>query len=169
MFGQRLAGRSVAGIARELNEQGVPCPSAADPERNRHRSGQGWNLRSVAVILADPRYTGRQVWSRQRSRPGEERSTTAGEWAVSRTQVHPALVSEAEFVAVQQRRAPRRGRDGATRSYLLAGLVQCGCAAGARTRTGSMTARGTGVATATTAPGPVPGVRHATSTSARTS
>jgi site-specific DNA recombinase len=63
MFAQRLAGRSVAGIARELNERGVPCPSAADPGRNRHRSGAGWNLRSVAVILANPRYTGRQVWS----------------------------------------------------------------------------------------------------------
>jgi hypothetical protein len=27
MFAERLAGRSVAGIARELNERGVPCPS----------------------------------------------------------------------------------------------------------------------------------------------
>jgi hypothetical protein len=82
MFAARLAGRSVAGIARELNERGVPCPSAADPERNRHRGGQVWNLRSVAVILANPRYTGRQVWSRQRSVPGPGRSTVAGEWAV---------------------------------------------------------------------------------------
>ena len=41
MFAQRLAGRSVASIARELNERGVPCPSAADPDRNRHRSGRG--------------------------------------------------------------------------------------------------------------------------------
>jgi DNA invertase Pin-like site-specific DNA recombinase len=80
MFAQRLAGCSVAGIARELNERGVPCPSAADPGRNRHRSGAGWNLRSVAVILANPRYTGRQVWSRQRSRPdaGGRRSRVSG-------------------------------------------------------------------------------------------
>ena len=125
MFAERLAGRSVAGIARALNERGVPCPSAADPERNRHRSGQGWNLRSVAVILANPRYTGRQVWSRQRSVPGAGRSTVAGEWAVSRTLSHPALVSEADFVAVQQCRAARRCKDGATRDYVLAGLVQC--------------------------------------------
>ena len=59
IFAERLAGRSVAGIARELNERGVPCPSVADPGRNRHRSGQQWNLGSVAVILANPRYTGR--------------------------------------------------------------------------------------------------------------
>jgi len=31
--------------------------------RNRHRGGQAWNLRFVAVILANPRYTGRQVWN----------------------------------------------------------------------------------------------------------
>ncbi len=125
MFAERLAGRSVAGIARELNEQGVPCPSAADPERNRHRRGQGWNLRSVAVILANPRYTGRQVWSRQRRVPGAGRSTVVGEWAVSRTTSHPALVSEADFIAVQQFRAARKCEDGATRDYMLAGLVQC--------------------------------------------
>jgi hypothetical protein len=125
MFAERLARRSVASIARELNEQGVPCLSAADPERNRHRGGQGWNLRSVAVILANPRYTGRQVWSRQRSVPGAGRSTVAGEWAVSRTVSHPALVSEADFIAVQQVRAARRCSDGASRHYALAGLVRC--------------------------------------------
>lgn len=125
MFAQRLAGRSVAGIARELNERGVPCPSAADPGRNRHRSGAGWNLRSVAVILANPRYTGRQVWSRQRSQPDGGRSTVAGEWAVSHAVSHLSLVSEADFVAVQGLRAPRGCKDGATRSYVLAGLVQC--------------------------------------------
>ena len=65
IFEQRLAGRSVAGIARDLNERGVPCPSRADPDRNRHRSGQAWMVTTVAAILANPRYTGRQVWNRQ--------------------------------------------------------------------------------------------------------
>jgi len=125
MFAQRLAGRSVAGIARELNERDVPCPSAADPRRNRHRSGASWNLRSVAVILANPRYTGRQVWSRQRSQPGGGRSTVAAEWAVSDAVSHPALVSEADFVAVQGLRVKRECKAGATRTYMLAGLVQC--------------------------------------------
>jgi len=41
IFAQRLAGHSVARIARALNEAGVPCPSAADPGRNRHRSVAG--------------------------------------------------------------------------------------------------------------------------------
>lgn len=45
-----------------MNDAGVPCPSAADPARNPHRTGAAWKLRTVAAILANPRYTGRQVW-----------------------------------------------------------------------------------------------------------
>src|SRR3984957_2206281 len=41
MFGQRLAGHSAARITRALNDAGVPCPSAADPGRNRHRTAIG--------------------------------------------------------------------------------------------------------------------------------
>lgn len=67
MFAQRLAGHSAARITRALNDAGVPCPSAADPGRNRHRTGTGRTLRTVAAILANPRYTGRQVWNRQRT------------------------------------------------------------------------------------------------------
>jgi site-specific DNA recombinase len=61
IFAQRLAGHSVARITRALNDAGVPCPSAADPGRNPHRSGAAWRLRTVATILGNPRYTGRQV------------------------------------------------------------------------------------------------------------
>ena len=67
IFAQRLAGHSVARIARALNEAGVPCPSAADPGRNAHRTGVGWTLGTVTTILENPRYTGRQVWNRQRT------------------------------------------------------------------------------------------------------
>ena len=129
MFAQRLAGRSVASIARELTEQGVLCPSDADPERNQHRIGGTWQLRTVAVILGNPRYTGRQVWDRQRTEPdGDDmshRSTPAREWAVSATAAHPALVTEAQFVAAQQIRAARPSGDGEKRRYLLSGLVRC--------------------------------------------
>ena len=57
IFAQRLAGHSVARIARALNEAGVPCPSAADPGRNTHRTGAGWTLGTVTTILENPRYT----------------------------------------------------------------------------------------------------------------
>ncbi|MGH3564936.1 MAG: recombinase family protein [Pseudonocardia sp.] len=130
MFEQRLSGRSVASIARELNERGVPCPSHVDPERNRHRTGEAWTLRTVAVILRNPRYTGRQVWNRQRTdREGRRRvrrTNPSAAWVVSGSVAHPALVSETDFVAVQGIRAVRPTTDGTTRTYLLAGMVRCG-------------------------------------------
>jgi hypothetical protein len=54
-------------ITRALNDAGIPCPSTADPRRNPHRTGARRTLRTVSAILANPRYTGRQVWNRQRT------------------------------------------------------------------------------------------------------
>jgi hypothetical protein len=67
IFAQRLAGHSMARIARALNDTGIPCPSAVDPQRNPHRPGTGWTLGTVTTILQNPRYTGSQVWNRQRT------------------------------------------------------------------------------------------------------
>jgi len=67
MFVARRDGWSFAAIARQLNERGVACPSRQDQVGNRHRPGASWSVRTVASILEDPRYTGRQVWNRQRT------------------------------------------------------------------------------------------------------
>jgi Recombinase zinc beta ribbon domain/Recombinase len=98
IFARRLAGHSVARIARALNDAGIPCPSAADPGRNPHRTGAGWTLSAVT----------------------------------SRKPAHPALVSEADFIAAQDISAARGPASGAglaaprKRRYLLAGLLECG-------------------------------------------
>jgi site-specific DNA recombinase len=55
MFAVRLAGHSLARITRALNDAAIPCPSAADPQRNPHRAGTAWTLGTVAAILANPR------------------------------------------------------------------------------------------------------------------
>ena len=136
MFAQRLAGHSAARITRALNDAGVPCPSAADPARNPHRTGARWTLRTVAAILANPRYTGRQVWNRQRTDfdLADPANTGLGHkqvqrwnlpegWVISR---HPAQVSEADFIAVQETAAPHGPAGPAARRYLLAGLLACG-------------------------------------------
>jgi len=142
IFAQRLAGHSTAGIARTLNGLGVPPPSAHDPARNPHRSGAAWTLRTVAAILANPRYTGRQVWNRQsidhhETRPGDKTSRPAGsrptrswnprdQWQISPPGAHPALVSEADFLRVQQVTALAIPDDGNRGRYRLTGLVICG-------------------------------------------
>jgi site-specific DNA recombinase len=138
MFAQRLAGHSAARITRALNDAGVPCPSAADPGRNPHRTGAGWTLRTVAAVLANPRYTGRQVWNRQPSTAVlvDPANTGLGHrqvqrwnlpegWVISRHPAHAALVSEADFIAAQDVAAPRGPAGPAVRRYLLAGLLAC--------------------------------------------
>jgi site-specific DNA recombinase len=139
IFARRLAGYSVARIARALNDAGVPCPSAADPGRNPHRTGAGWTLGAVTTILRNPRYTGNQVWNRQRTDRdlADPANVTLGHksvqrwnlpdgWVISRKPAHPALVSEADFIAARGPvpgtglTAPRKRR------YLLAGLLICG-------------------------------------------
>jgi site-specific DNA recombinase len=139
MFAQRLAGHSAARITRALNDAEIPCPSAADPGRNPHRSGARWTLRTVAAILANPRYTGRQVWNRQRTDfdlvdPADtalghkqvQRWNLPEGWVISRHPAHPGLVSEADFIAAQDATAPRGPAGPAARRYLLAGLLACG-------------------------------------------
>ncbi len=139
MFSQRLAGHSVARITRALNDAGIPCPSAADPKRNPHRPGTAWTLSTVAAILANPRYTGRQVWNRQRTdqdlvdpantglghRQVQRWNLPAG-WVISARPAHPALISEADYIAAQEASAPRGPAGPAARRYLLAGLLRCG-------------------------------------------
>jgi hypothetical protein len=138
IFAQRLAGHSLARLTRALNETGIPCPSAADPKRNPHRSKKAWTLGAVRTILANPRYTGRQVWNRQPSaydlidpantglghRQTHRRIQPDG-WVISARPAHAALVSEADFIAAQDIRAPR-GNPQPGRRYRLAGLLRCG-------------------------------------------
>ncbi|NJP29558.1 hypothetical protein FLW53_36240 [Microbispora sp. SCL1-1] len=53
-------------IAATLNARGVPCPSAHDRARNSHRSGE-MRTDGTTSILRNPRYTGNQVWNKQRA------------------------------------------------------------------------------------------------------
>jgi len=100
---------------------------------------------AVTTILANPRYTGRQVWNRQRTDkdladPADVRLGHKDvQWwnlpdgrVISKRPAHPALVSEADFVAVQDVSAARgpapRGEVSPPdrRRYLLAGIIVCG-------------------------------------------
>ncbi|GAA3892931.1 recombinase family protein [Saccharothrix violaceirubra] len=135
IFEQRVAGRSLAGIARALNERGVPSPSQVDRDRNRHRVGSVWAVPTVAAILGNPRYTGRQVWNRVTndrentpltSKRAAQRPNAIDRWAVSASLAHTPLVGTRVFTAAQKVRAARPTGDGGGRTYLLSGLAVCG-------------------------------------------
>ena len=92
---------------------GRPGPQ---PARPRRRVDAGHS----PTILANPRYTGRQVWNRQRTDrdladPADvslghkdvPRWNLPDGWVISKGPAHPALVSEANFVAAQDVSAAR--------------------------------------------------------------
>ena len=62
IFSAYLAGKSVRAIVRELNSDGIPCPSAADPSRNSHRRQDGWQVATISTLLRNITYTGFRVW-----------------------------------------------------------------------------------------------------------
>ncbi len=179
IFPQRLAGHTMARIARALNDAHIPCPSAADPERNPHRRRTTWNATVVRAILANPRYTGRQVWNRQRTDHVllDPTNTTLGNrdvrrwhtpenWSISTTPAHRALVSETDFVAVQHIRTPR---ETAPDAHTSSPACSAAHSAGARwTPAGPTNTPPTAAATATLPPPPPAATGPAMPTYAKT-
>jgi site-specific DNA recombinase len=104
-----------------------------------------WTLGTVTTILQNPRYTGYQVWNRQRTDrdladPADvslghkdvQRWNLPDGWVISRRPAHQALVSEADYIVAQGISAARGSAPQAgvgapeRRTYLLAGLLRCG-------------------------------------------
>jgi hypothetical protein len=68
IFAEWLAGGGLRRIAEGLTGDGILSPSAYDAARNRHRamSRGAWGKSAIRAILANPRYTGYEVWNKQR-------------------------------------------------------------------------------------------------------
>jgi site-specific DNA recombinase len=145
IFAEHLAGHGLHAIAEGLTRDRILSPSASDPGRNRHRSGTAWSKSAIRAILANPRYTGHQVWNRQRrdevlidvddvalGHQTRLRWNSDNDWIWSPTQVHQPLVDMATYQAAQhqpthnqqipRQRAPRR----TPRPYVLRGRLHCG-------------------------------------------
>ena len=140
IFRDRLAGAGYSAIARRLNTEGIPSPSQHDPLRNSHRTGPGWADSAVRAILRNARYTGHEVFGRQRrdydlidvAAPAEGhvrrmRWNDPSLWIWSPEPTHEALVSREDWTralsatAAVKQRAPKA----ASRRYLLRGRVFC--------------------------------------------
>ncbi|HEX2575706.1 MAG TPA: recombinase family protein [Aquihabitans sp.] len=133
-------------ISEGLTDDGIPSPSAYDPARNPHRQGNGgaWAKSAVKAILENPRYTGRQVWGRQRrdevlidvddvalGHESRMRWNDSDDWVYSVALAQEPLIPDALFAAAQRERGtgahrPATRKPRATpRTYVLAGRVFC--------------------------------------------
>ncbi len=145
IFEEYLAGRGCFAIAERLTREGIPSPSGHDRDRNPHRHGLAWGKSALRAILRNPRYTGYEVWARQRRdevlvdvedvSAGHEtvmRWNSEDLWVWSAEPVHDALVTRETFNAVQARLAGRTAGKGPrqaprkNRSYALRHHLRCG-------------------------------------------
>ena len=143
---RRLAGYSMARITRALNDAGDPSPGRRNPDVTR-TAGIHVDVDRGRAILANPRYTGRQVWNRQRTDhelvdPENTRldhrpcsAGTCARWIISARPAHPATVSEADFVRVQA--SLRRGPATPGRRTCSPGCSPAARAGGAWSRAGN--------------------------------
>jgi site-specific DNA recombinase len=138
-----LADHGYYAIAEQLTAEGIPSPAGHDLARNPHRPGRAWAKSAVRAILRNPRYTGYQVWGRQRrdeilldvndvaaGHVSRMRWNDPDRWIWSTQPTHQPLVDQATFQAVQSRiatRSPhsRRTPRATPRPYLLRGRLHC--------------------------------------------
>ncbi len=144
IFEEYAAGHGLHRIASGLNQDGIPSPAAHDPARNRHRAdGHGrWAKSAVRAILGNPRYTGFEVWNKQRKdevlvdvedvalgHVTKQRWNDKDDWIWSAEPTHEALVTRELFDSVQGMFGTKRGPTTRTpikgRRYVLSGLLHC--------------------------------------------
>lgn len=138
--------KGLFAIAEGLTRDGVPSPSAHDRARNRHREGIAWSKAAVRAILTNPRYTGHQVWNRQRKdevlidvndvalgHVSRLRWNDREKWVWSGKIVHPPIIDKDTFDQIEAKLASRRRQTGGTKArgrtrkpYALRGVMYCG-------------------------------------------
>ena len=144
IFDEYLAGRGCYSIAERLTADGITSPSGADRARNPHRHGLAWGKSAVRAILRNPRYTGYEVWAKQRREEVllDVEDVSAGHqtvmrwngeelWVWSAEPAHEAIIARETFDAAQARMASRSGGRGPrtapkhNRHYVLRGRLSC--------------------------------------------
>ena len=144
IFGEFIKGRGIYAIAEGLTRDGILSPSAHDRDRNSHRSlsGGAWSKAAIRAILKNPRYTGYQVWNKQRrdeelidvedvamGHQTRMRWNDRTDWVWSEQPTHAPIIDLDRFNTVQEifagaQRATVR-RDRTRRPYVLSGHVTC--------------------------------------------
>jgi DNA invertase Pin-like site-specific DNA recombinase len=144
IFAEFTGGHGIYAIAEGLTRDGIPSPSAYDPARNTHRSGIAWSKGAVRAILMNPRYTGYQVWNRQRTdevlldvenvalgHTAKMRWNPEEKWVFSEKIAHPPIIDKKDFELAQATLAGRGSKTqhkqhSRPRAYPLRGVMLCG-------------------------------------------
>ncbi|WP_369359746.1 recombinase family protein [Streptomyces sp. cg2] len=129
------------GQGRRRQTPAPPRPRRRTP----HRAGYAWSKSAVRAILSNPRYTGYEVWNKQRKDEvlldiddvtlGHRTKltwNTPDQWIWSDRPVHEPLITMETFKQAQAKAGVRRTAAGersprtTTRSYPLRGRLRCG-------------------------------------------
>jgi hypothetical protein len=145
IFAEFTAGHGIYAIADGLTRDGIPSPSAHDRARNSHRHGIAWHKSAVRAILTNPRYTGYQVWNKQRKdevlidvddvalgHVTRLRWNGTDKWLWSQNPAHPPVIDRDAFdqvraIITRRASAPAARKPRRTKHpYALHGCVWCG-------------------------------------------
>ncbi len=133
--GEKNGSLSINGIAKELNERGIPCPAAYKKEQgfnyknphNRYKDCY-WSGPTVSRMLKDRVYTGCMIQGKYRIisyKIHKQIKTPEDEWFIVEN-THEALIDEAMFEEVQRRlERDTRTAPGKKEVYLFSGFLQC--------------------------------------------
>jgi site-specific DNA recombinase len=146
IFSEYVSGLGIGAIAEGLNRDRIPSPSGHDPARNRHRAGANgaWGKSAVRAIIGNPKYTGRQVWNRQRrdevlydlddvaqGHQSKMKWNDRAEWIWSAELTHDPIITPEVFAAAAAQRSVGEHRQAVVKprrrhTYALTSLVRCG-------------------------------------------
>ena len=122
-----LVGRGLRTLARELNEEGTPCPSdAIAARRNRPTKGHTWTGRVIKDLLRNRTFLGVRVHM-ERDRFDRARVLDVAEYAAD----WPAIITEAEhdgLVAIlnDPARSTRGDDNSPAVRHWSSGVLRCG-------------------------------------------
>lgn len=125
-----LAGIGMRSIAQRLNAEGIPSPADGKRTYKNARLPQ-WGKSTIARILREPAYAGLSVamrWQHVRKNgKAEVIERPRSEWIMLDSALTPAIISQAEFDAVQLCLSLKRGdtRRNESHPVLLRGLIVC--------------------------------------------
>ena len=124
IFKMFLSGKGILQIARELNNEGIPSPSA---EKNNSESSL-WCSKTIRRILTAQVYIGNMVQgvSRNKSYKLKKSESVAPEdWIIVKN-THEAIISEGEFEnAAELLDRDTRTAPGKKEVYLFSGFLKC--------------------------------------------